>query len=251
MCANIVWPPLPVLSPSDPQADFKKILYQAQIDVIKNEYQAQLAIDKAKIDADIESDKRNSNANLEREKADWASEYVQAQAVNSAYLDAAKSSLDRSVTRADFVQKAAAAISGAYVSMLGLIYAVASNKLLPDRGIIPTLFLGLAIFLASAYVSFITKPSPVSVLASDGTLPDIQRQRRNSFVLWIRDEVLRRRQFLQAAVISLGIGVLSLPLPFLDVQDTTAIFFLFGGLCGVLFLPSMISNVLGENPLSV
>lgn len=237
MNTDFHWPEPPVINKNDPQAEMKTALYQAQLDVIKAERQANLAVDKANIDAKIEDAKREASANIDREKAEWANEYAQAQVVNGAYLDAAKSSLDRSVARANFVQSAATAVSGAYVGVLGLIYAVAQNKILPARGIIPTLFFGQAIFLAAVYVSFITRSEDVPGLATDGSLYDKQRQRRNTFLVWISNASFRRRKFLQASVISLGIGAILLPLPFVNISNTLAIVLAIAGLLTVWCLP--------------
>jgi hypothetical protein len=167
--------PLPEVVASDPKAEAKKALYQVQLDMIKALYQAQLdiikaehlavlAAEKAELDARIESDKLESTANIERYKSDLINEYAQAQAVNGAYLDAAKSALASSTGKANFVQTAATAISGAYIGVLGIGFAVAQGRNFPVRGIAPTVFLGLAIFLAAAYVSFITRPDDVPVL---------------------------------------------------------------------------------------
>lgn len=82
---------------------------------------------------------------------------------------------------------------------------------LPDAGIAPTFFLGLAFFLAAAYVAFLTKPERVKGEPSEGTLRGDQYRRRNGFILWTRSAVLRRCYLLQASVVSLGFGILFLP----------------------------------------
>src|SRR5262245_36872168 len=128
---KIVWPDPISVSPNDPQADGKKLLYQAQLDELKADHAAEIALAKATVDAAIEIEKREATAKLERQKADWANEYAQAQAVNSAYLEVAKGALDRATSKATFVQGAAAAISGAYVGVLGLSFAVKDVKPLP------------------------------------------------------------------------------------------------------------------------
>jgi hypothetical protein len=242
------WPALPELTKDDPQAEVKKFLYQAKLEVFKAERQAALANEKAKLDAGIENEKRESSANIEREKAVVANDYAQAQAVNSAYLDVAKSSIERATARASFVQNAATAVGGAYVGILGLSFAVSQGKYLPARGICPTIFLGLAIFFAAAYLSFVTAPKDVPVTPSRGDYPDNQRQRRNSFLLWVRASTLQRRWFLQASVISLGIGVLLLPLPYLELTDTAAVVLVVVGLLLNLLLPTVISSLIGERP---
>ena len=140
------------------------------------------------------------------------------------------------------MQGAATAVSGAYVGVLGLTYAVAQNKILPIRGMIPTLFFGLAIFLAAVYVSFVTRPKDVPGLPTDGSLYDKQLQRRNTFVVWVSDATFRRRKFLQASVISLGIGAILLPLPFVNICNTVALVLAIAGLLVVLGLPYGISR---------
>ena len=219
----IKWPALPEFEPQDARAAVKLALYQAQLDVIKADRTAEIALVKAMADAAIEDRKREATADLEREKADWANEYAQSQAVNSAYLDVAKEALNRATAKATFVQGAATAISGAYVAILGFSFAIAQGKPLPRRGILPGFFLGLAIALAAAYVAFITKPTNVEVTPSDGTLPGNQRQRRNNFVVWARSSVLQRRNLLQASVVSLGVGVGLLPLPYLSIPTWSSV----------------------------
>lgn len=218
MSNSVDWPPLPFIEEDDPQADVKKVLYQAQVDLVKAKAQAQLDEEKAERDKDTASD-----------AADWANEYAQAQAVQNAYLEVAKGNLDRATAKANFVQGAAVAISGAYVAILGLTFASANGQPLPARGVIPTLFLGLAIVLAAAYSSFLTKLNDVQTLPSEGTLSDIQRQRRNSFIVWSRYPTLARRYLLQTSIISLGIGTLLLPVPYLSIQDITAIWLAAAG----------------------
>ena len=190
----------------------KKILYQAQVDVIKANHEAAIAKAKAELDAEIVSD-----------TADWENEFIQAQSVQNAYLEVAKGTLDRAAAKANFVQGAAVAISGAYVAVLGLSFAGSQGSPLTARGIVPTLFLSLAILFAAAYSSFLTKLDDVQILSSDGTLIDSQRQRRNSFIVWARTPALARRYLLQTAIISLGLGTLLLPIPYLEIPDQIAI----------------------------
>jgi hypothetical protein len=215
---TMAWPDPPSVRENDPQAELKKLLYQSQLEVVKGDHAAEIALAKATADAAIEDEKREATADLEREKADWANEYAQAQAANSAYLDVAKGALDRGSAKASFVQGAATAISGAYAGVLGLSFAIGEGRALPGRGILPAAFLGIAIVFAAAYVAFITRPEDVRVSPSIGTLPDKQRQRRNSFVRWAGAPMLRRRNLLQASVVSLGVGVGLLPLPYLSIS---------------------------------
>jgi len=53
------------------------------------------------------------------------------------------------------VQKAAAAIAALYTPLLGVVFSVNDNPL-PSRGVIPVLFLGLAILSSTAYLAYQT-----------------------------------------------------------------------------------------------
>ena len=236
------WPTLPTVLKDDPQSEVKKVLYQAQLDLIKADYEAREANEKAILDDVIEGKKRDLIANIERDTAAWLNEYTQAQAVNAAYLDVGKGAIERATTRANFVQAAATAISGAYVAVLGLSFAASKGTPLPARGVFPTIFLGLAIFLAAAYVSFLTRPGMVPELPARPLLSVNQKQRRNSFLVWSREITLQRRQFLQASVISLGIGVFLLPLPYLSVSGRLATILAGIGLICVVVLPKVLSQ---------
>ena len=238
---GVRWPPLPVIRENDSQSEVKKILYQAQVDLVKADYAAAAVNLKAAIDDLIETRKRESITNAERDKAAWADEYSQRQSINSAYVEVAKSSVERIITRATFVQNAATAMSGAYVAVLGLSFAVKEHRL-PARGVLPTFFLGLAIFLAAAYVSFITKAPPVKPLAPSGTRSVDQDIRRNTFILWTRQIGLQRRRLMQASVVSLGVGILLLPLPYVDMSLWMVLTASGVGLALVIFVPWIVSR---------
>jgi hypothetical protein len=198
------------------------------IELIKLRYQAQL------------DEKKH---NLERQKMDWNNEHTQAQAVNSAYLDTAKGALDRAAAKASFVQGAAVAIGTVYTGILGFSFAAKTGEgtPLPITGIVPALFFGLAIFFATVYSSFMTKVEDVQVRSDNGTLPDKQRQRRNTFIDWISKTVFQRRWALQASVISLGYGVALLPLPYLTTSGAESIA-IAGILAGIGILLLLLSK---------
>jgi hypothetical protein len=100
--------------------------------------------------------------------------------------------------RADFVQKAAAAIATAYAAILALSLSVTSAAAgvtpLPATGIIPTLFLGLAFVLATVYVAFVTKPAGVAAKAPTGILRIDQDICRDNFILWATVPAMSRIQ---------------------------------------------------------
>lgn len=137
---EIIWPPLPGATTNDPQFELKKLLYQAQLQTINARYEAV----------------------LEHDKALRASDYPLEEALFNAYLDVAKGQLDRARANAEFVVKAASTIGGAYALVLGLSFSINKdvNHPLPSRGLAPTIFLGLSIVLATAYLAYITRPKP-------------------------------------------------------------------------------------------
>ena len=142
------------------------------------------------------------------------------QAYYQALLDVAKGSLDRSHSAAELVQKSAAAIGTLYVGVLGVSFSV-SNHRLPLRGIIPAIFLGLAIGLSVAYVAYIRRPSDVDLDPLHTSPPERLQRRLNNFYKIITEGVQRRGYYLRASVIALGVGVVLLPVPFITFDRTT------------------------------
>jgi hypothetical protein len=249
------WPPLPKVnipkgSTTDPELEYKKLLYAAQLEVIKkrNEVDAEIDrskqqattdidkarkqttvdiekarkqltvdIDKARQEAAINAEKDRVLANTEREKADWTNEYTQAQNFYTAYIDVAKDQIERAIARAEFVQTAAAAIGGVYTGVLALSFAVGEFAL-PARGILPTMFFGLSIVLAAAYLAYISLPTTVPEFSSSGTLDSRQRVRRNTFINWAGAPVNPQSYLLQMAVFSLAFGVAFLPAPYIKAS---------------------------------
>jgi len=154
--------------------------------------------------------------------------------------------------KAEFVQKVAAAIGTAYVAILGLSFSVAKDspaRPLPAAGIAPTFFLGLAFFMAAAYVAFITKPKDVKGEPPQGVLRADQHRRRNDFILWTRSAVLRRSYLLRVSVISLGFGILFLPAPYLDLAGNAALVWILMAVGAILvFLLPWLISWLQEEP---
>ncbi len=205
MNQHIDWP----TPPPDPGDNFGR-------EIAKKLYQAQLDAAKEARKAALDSEVARAAALVELQKADYANEYATFQEVYKGYIEVAKGQIERSLQRAEFVQKVAAAIGTAYAAILALSFSVKESPL-PAAGVAPTFFLGMAFFLAAAYVAFLTKPERVEGPPSVGTLRGDQYRRRNTFILWTRNAVLRRRYLLQASVVSLGFGILFLPAPYLDV----------------------------------
>lgn len=236
MTEPVEWPPLPEVKSQDPQADVKKLLYQAQLDKIKMELQA-----------GIDEDQATTTANLEREKAGWANEYALLQADYGSYAEVAKEQINRATARAQFIQTAAAAISSAYAAILALSFSV-TDRPLTAQGVAPTIFFGLSVVLVAVYLAFFTRPATLPPPRPQPRLADVQRERRDAFIRWTNSSVLVRVQWLHAAIISLGLGVALLPVAFLPNSPVIWLVVVVGMLC--VFLPLLLRTTGGDGAQS-
>lgn len=160
------------------------------------EQAAVLAADRAEVKADVDADRASATA------------------FSEAILTVAKGGIDRARGSAEFVQKGATAIFALYTGALTLAFSVTSNPL-PARGILPSLFLGFAILLATAYLAFLTRGDRVKDPEDAAGTAQAQLNRTRTFVAWTNTSVLNRAPLLRCAVVALGIGVVALPAPFL------------------------------------
>ena len=129
-------PPQPAAGASGTaQPKYDDVICQALVDMLKADHQAKL--DQAKIDYQSEVNQRDAPLTTEVEiyKAMIANENALDKDVQSAYLDVAKGQIDRIQARADFVEKAAAAIITLYTGVLTVVFA-AGGRALPPRGIV-------------------------------------------------------------------------------------------------------------------
>lgn len=248
------WPDLPDIGAQDPLAGAKLALFQARLDVYKAEHKAALdraaqqlaqdfALDQADHQAELQAAALQAAQDFEREKATYAHHYGILAAHFNAYLEAAKAATARTLAAAELLQKAAAAIGTLYVAIIGLSFAATNGAVvLPSRGLVPGLFLGLAIVLSAAYVSYITPPADVPEDVTSATLPATQKAYRNTFLTWTNAAILRRRYLLQAAVVSLGVGVAALPLPYLAADSVNVILFAIIGILLVFAFPVITSR---------
>jgi hypothetical protein len=213
--------PEPPSNPNDGfQKELVKLRYQAELEMYKAERQAELEIHKVERQAEIEEEKLHNDSNIEREKADWANEYALGQEMHKAYIEIAKGQIERARASATFVQTVAATIGTVYSGIVALTFGVGEHaKPLPVTGVLPVLFLGLSFVYAAFFMAYLTSPKesfekhPVV-----GTLSGNQIIRRNDFIRWVRVTAIRRKEFLQASVISLGLGILFFPVPYLDLN---------------------------------
>jgi hypothetical protein len=156
-----------------------------------------------------------------RQNAEVAAEAALLQSMQTAYVEVAKTSLDRAITRASFMTGLIAAISTTYVALLGLVYGIGEKPTpLPGKAMIPVVFFGIALVLASFYVAFLrrnVKPRNLLPSGIGGTIAD---ERLKTFLDWVFSGVLDRAWALRTSIVAFGIGVVMMPLPFARVSET-------------------------------
>jgi hypothetical protein len=177
---------------------------------LKAELDSHAAAEKARVDSEAAAQK----ALVDEQAATQATRVAYDQAYFAAMLDAAKGSLDRANAAAELVQKAAAAIGTLYAGILGVTFSV-SGRPLPQRGIVPAIFLGAAIVMSMVYLAYNTPGSDPGETTPSASPPERLRVRLTDFFSLIRERVQRRAYSLKASVIALGFGVLFLPAPFI------------------------------------
>jgi hypothetical protein len=132
---------------------------------------------------------------------------------HKAIFDVSKASIDRARAGADAVQKAATAILAIYTAVLGVAFSVGDNPL-PSRGVVPAVFLGLALVLSTVYLAYLTPARGVDGPPRTASLRDAEHYRTQTFILWTREIAQNRRQWLHRSVVALGIALAFLPAPF-------------------------------------
>jgi hypothetical protein len=213
------FPEEPEILTNDPAIEVKKIRYQAWVECEKAKFLAEIEAKKL----DFEREKLD----FEREKSDIAYYYTVKQKIYESYLEIAKGQIAQANFRAEFIQKASAAITSAYTAILGFSFAFSKDAMnpLPVRGLLPSFFAGLSLVLATAYIAFVTQPEKIKGSAIEpGTEGDL-RTKRNTFIKWTRIAAgYERRKFIQYAVFSLGMSIFFLPSAYINMTDGLAIF---------------------------
>jgi hypothetical protein len=205
---DVAWPSYPP-KPSE-GGEYVKIL----TDAVGRRYQSELDDLKAAQDA-IRQSINDAQGN----------DYTSLQAINSAYLDVAKGQIDRSQARATQVVTAAGAIGTIYTAILALRFNSSGSSgtvSLALTAIIPAIFLGAAIVFAVIYLAYITPQSrSVKIAKPSGIASFRVQEQRDNFIKWANAIVHRRLSSLHAAAISLGFGVVFLPVAFLTISPTS------------------------------
>jgi hypothetical protein len=193
----------PVSPPQDTpdgcECEIEKIRYKAQVDLL------------------LASTQRDHG--LERVEAE--TEFATLRAFHDALVDVSKASIARATSGAESVRTAAGAIGVIYTGILGLSFSVSDNPL-PIRGLIPAVFLGIAIVMATAYLAYPTEPVSSADWPSGGrSTPENLEERTTAFIEWVVGLVTSRGYALRVAVVSLAFGVVFLPVGFLALGSGT------------------------------
>jgi hypothetical protein len=206
-------------------------------------YKAKLEVEKILLDAEIASEAAEAADQKAASTAVYAHHYAIEQEIFKGYIEVAKETAKEALSRAEFIQKVAAAIGGLYTGILAFSFSVSKEVAekvvsLDFRGLGPTIFFGLAFLCSAAYIGFITHPRPLSGTPSDGTLGDYQRVQRNIFIVWTRSTLLRRRHLLQAAIVGMGLGIVFLPAPFVSLNENLFWWLILIGLLLMILVPA-------------
>ncbi len=134
------------------------------------------------------------------------------------------SSVERARSVAETVQKASAAIATLYGAGIGVSFSVSDGPL-PVRGVIPLVFLGLAVVCSTAYLAWI--PDRRSQI--DSTQPEAQslpvlRQRAyaDEYTVYVWRQVTRQASIMRASVVALALGLAFVPAPFVEISTEVA-----------------------------
>jgi hypothetical protein len=208
---------------ADTEVDLEKARYEARLQVVVQQWRDQVEERSRTEERHRESERRYRDAGL-----------TVSQAAFQAYLDAAKETLARSLSRAELVVKSAAAVGTVYTAVLAVAFRGSGRPQLPAVALWPTVFLAASLFLAAIYVGFVNRPGgtarslgyPVthakaaSPAETDrnraaATYEVLHARHQQHFVAWAIEPALRRAWALRTGIVCLGMGMLLLPLPFI------------------------------------
>jgi hypothetical protein len=137
-------------------------------------------------------------------------------AVHEAYLKIGRTMVERSLTRANIVLTSATAATTAYTALLGLVYASAHGRRLPPIALLPVVYLGIAIALTAFYVGYLAPHRRRFHALPVGNTQAVAEERLATFLTWVSDSVLSRAWALRTALVSLGLGLVLLPVGFIS-----------------------------------
>lgn len=214
-------PDKPTNAPNADELDFLKARYDKELDAWLERYKEEWKANAAEV-----------ALNEARDDALRTTETASLKAIQDAYVTTAQSSLDRALTRMNVVTASVSAVTGIYTALLAYVYTTANTatgaanqpaeNALTWVALIPALFLGLALFLVTIYAAMLRSKTTVGPFLPTGIGGQVAEMRLVTYMKWCFAGVLARRWALHAGIVSLGMGVATLPLPFIDVKDTAA-----------------------------
>ncbi|HET7121112.1 MAG TPA: hypothetical protein VFI17_07665 [Solirubrobacterales bacterium] len=167
-------------------------------------------------------DSAEDTATTELQKARWESEFSLAKLFHEKISEVAAGSVERSRDSAKYIQTASAAIATLYTGSLGLVFSVTDHPL-PLRGVFATVFLGLSVALAAAYLAFITTPRRLKMFEGGASMTEQQMNRTAFLIKWVNTTVRDRRWAIRASVLCLGFGVAFIPAAFISSHRPAAV----------------------------
>jgi hypothetical protein len=139
-------------------------------------------------------------------------------AIHTAYLDVAKGSLDRAIQRGNTLTAAATVIATADSGLLALRFSADKGQPLPAYGFASLIFLAISMLCNGIYAAFLSREqknlSLGELLPSAVGTTEIRQQRLTTFFQWTFAGVLARSWALRTGVVSLGLAIALIPLPF-------------------------------------
>jgi hypothetical protein len=230
------------------QADSISAPDQARINALLAEWNAEkrdVASQKvADTLAGVNDKAANALADVNRKSADRLAQAQNVSSIVAAYIQVAQASLDRAISRGQYITTAAGAIVTAYTTLIGATYSSSSKlSVVNPTALIPPAFLGIAIVFAVAYIAFLKQsPSPKNLLLHGDHLyteddeiaaKDLDYRLR-IFCYWTYGGVRDRSGYLHMSVYALAIGVALLPISFLKLSGSDGWKILGAGLVALL-----------------
>jgi hypothetical protein len=140
----------------------------------------------------------------------------------SAYYDVVCTRVGQARSAAETVQRSAAAIGGLYGTALGVAFSVADNPL-PTRAIIPLLFLGTAIITSTVYLAWQGGSSARKITTAHPQAKKDVFERHLALIFDFQslaaNFIYRRLSWLRAAIVALAIGLVLMPVPFIEIDS--------------------------------
>jgi len=202
-------------------AEYWKAIADAAVELAKAEVAAEQADKTWERQQRADLRKAEEDEYISRRKDEAAADLDIHKQVLVAMIEVAKGSIERSRDSAKFVQASAAALATAYTTLLAIVFSIKDHPL-PPRGFIPTIFLGLATALATAYLAFLTHPQNTKVPPPSNLPRENAVRRLVLLVRWTGASVHNRARFLRAAVVALLFGVLFLPVAVISGPSSAA-----------------------------